>query len=60
MFVTFLLKNEMLLGSAGLILILFYFFFILADFGLISFNDIIVMEPFYDLRCHFLKLLCAC
>ena len=49
MFVTFLLKNEMLLGSAGLILILFYFFFILADFGLISFNDIIVMEPFYDL-----------
>ena len=59
MFVTFLLKNEMLLGSAGLILILFYFFFILADFGLISFNDTIVMEPFYDLRWHFLKLLCA-
>ena len=48
MFVTFLLKNEMLLGTAGLILI-FFFFFILADFGLISFNDIIVMEPFYDL-----------
>ena len=50
---TFLLKNELLLGSPGLILFLFSFFLILAEFGMISFNDIIEMEPLFDLRCHF-------
>ena len=55
---TFLLKNELLLGSVGLILILLSFFLILTDIGLISFNNTIGMEPFFDLRCLFEAAVC--